>query len=162
MAHQRSNLNRMTREKVRQRGTVYLLVLGLVAMLIVLGVGGILLARSVADRNGLHEDQERAALLAQSYLEVLHTRHSGTTAWRSGHAHDTWSNPSEPLGAGWVKYKFKDELDGSLNDDATEPVRLYARAQVGGAVRVYSIELTCYDGLALVPDQATLRRESDQ
>lgn len=146
----------------RRCGTVYVLVLGVTALLVVFGVSGTLLARSVADRNALLQDQANATLLAQSYLELVHTRTNGSATWRSAHTNDTWSTPAELVGTGWVTYKFDDELDGVLNDDPTNPVRLYTRAQVGDAVRVYSIELTCYDGGSLEPDRATLRRETDE
>jgi len=146
----------------RRRGTVYVLVLGVTALLIVFGVCGAMLARSVAERNRLVDDQAGAALLAQSYLELIHTRIDGSSTWRSVHTNDTWSTPLEALAGGRVSYKLADPLDNALNDDATDPVRLYTRATVGGAVRVYSIELTSYDGLTLEPVPATLRRESNE
>ncbi|MEM9021079.1 MAG: hypothetical protein AAGC44_10985 [Planctomycetota bacterium] len=147
--------------RTRRRGSVYVFVLGVTALLVVFGVSGVLLARSVADRNTLLDDQASATLLAQSHLEIVHARFSGGASWRSAHQHNTWSSQPETLGPGEVTYKFNDNLDGSLSDSTTDPVRLYTRAQVGEAVRVFSIELTCYDGLILVPDRASLRRETD-
>jgi Tfp pilus assembly protein PilX len=150
-----------TRRRAR-RGTVYILVLGVVAMLTVFGVGGAMLARNVNQQGVLQENQVRARLLAESYLDLVHARLNSTTSWRSTTSHNAWSNPAESLAGGLVQYKLVDELDGSLSDDATDPVRLYARAEVGGAVRVFSIELTCHDGTTLSPQWPTFRQDADE
>lgn len=146
----------------RRRGTVYVLVLGVVAMLVVFGVAGAMLARNVNERGVLQEDQARAQILAESYLDLIHARLDGGTTWRSATQNDTWSSPAEALAGGELQYKLVDELDGSLSDGNTHPVRLYARASVGGAVRVYSIELSCPDGTTLNRESATFRRDANE
>lgn len=146
-----------------RRGTVYVLVLGVTALLVVLGVAGALLARSVADRGRLQEEQARARVLSESYLDIVHARLNGGTAWRNLNSNNTWSNPSESLAGGVVQYKLADEMDGSLSDDLNEPVRLYARASVGEAVRVYSVELRPSNGgSTLRRISSTLRQDADK
>lgn len=146
----------------RRRGTVFVLVLGVVAILVVFGVAGAMLARNVNERGVLKEDQARAQVLAESYLDLIHARLDGGTTWRSVTQNDTWSSPAEALAGGVMQYKLVDELDGSLSNGDTHPVRLYARASVGGAVRVYSIELTCPNSSTLHRESATFRRDANE
>lgn len=123
----------------RQRGTAYILVLGITAMFVVIGIGGTLLGRIALQQSELEDDIAAAGLIAEAALDVMHKRIDGSTTWRSLVANNTWSGP-ETIGTAQVQFKFVDEIDANLSGNTNQPFRLYAKATVGRAVRVYSVE----------------------
>ncbi len=77
--------------------------------------------------------------LADAALRLAHARLTADVKWRTAYTHGTWT-ADEPLGRGTVRFRLTDEADGDLADD-DGPVRITARAAVGGAVRLVSVEL---------------------
>ncbi len=148
------------RQPARQRGTIYVLVLGVVSLLVVLGVAGAMSARVTVQRGKLEQEQLRARLLAESYLDLIHKRINGTTLWRNLHINNTWSNPAEIIDGCRLQYKFVDEQDANLSNNTAQPFRLYAKASIGNAVRVLSIELMPDGSGGNTRNLTTLRREA--
>ncbi|MFK7789183.1 MAG: hypothetical protein AB8C95_06805 [Phycisphaeraceae bacterium] len=144
----------------RQQGSAYVLVLGIVMMLVVLGIGSTLLSRVFLEQNQLGDDAVDAKFAAVSALDVMHKRIDGGNGWRSLVTNDTWTG-GETYAQATVQYKFVDELDENLSNDATQPFRLYAKASVGNAVQVFSIEFSPDDTGGYRPDAKTIRRESN-
>ncbi|MEM9413977.1 MAG: hypothetical protein AAGA29_00680 [Planctomycetota bacterium] len=125
------------RSRTRQRGTVYLLVLVVTAMLVGIGVTAVMVGRIDLQGASLEEDQTQARLLARGGLEIVRKRLESQSNWRTSHTHGAWSSQTV-VGHGAFVYKLVDEADGSLSDDPDDPVRLYVKATVGQAVRIYS------------------------
>ncbi|MBX2852743.1 MAG: hypothetical protein KTR15_13485 [Phycisphaeraceae bacterium] len=149
------------RRNGRQRGSAYILVLGITTMLVVMGIGSSLLSRVMLEQSNLEEDVVSVRLAAVSALDVMHKRIDGDTGWRSKFSHDTWGG-TEAYGDAEVQFKFVDEADENLADDATQLFRVYARATIGHAVRVYSVELKPDGSGGYTRDARTLRRESNE
>lgn len=147
------------RSRLRRRGSAYILVLGITAMLVVMGIGSTLLSRVMLEQSGLEEDIAAAGLAAGAALDVVHKRIDGTTAWRSLVTNNTWSGV-ETYGQAQIQAKFVDEYDSDLSNDTSDSFRLYAKAVVGNAVRVYSIELKPDGSGGYTRDAKTLRRDA--
>ncbi|MFI4860506.1 MAG: hypothetical protein ACIAXF_07480 [Phycisphaerales bacterium JB063] len=128
------------RSTSRQRGTVYLLVLVVTAMLVGIGVTAVMAGRIDLQGEVLEDDQAQARHLGKGMLEAIRKKLESSPGWRTKYAHDTWSARTN-VGGGAYTYKLVDEEDGSLSDDDRDPVRVYVKAIVGNAVRVYSMVL---------------------
>jgi len=125
--------------RANRRGSAYILVLGITTMLVVFGIGGAMIGRVTVEEGRLQEELIKARLAADVSLDVMHKRLDGATAWRGVVSDDTWSS-SQTIADADVRFKYVDEFDGNLGNDNTQPFRVYAKAQVGDAVRVYSVE----------------------
>lgn len=149
------------RSRVRQRGTAYVLVLGIVSLLVVMGLASALLVRGNIERSQLEQDQAKARLLALSYLDIRHSQIDGFTAWRDFVEDGEW-DAEYTLGDGWVQSRYVDEIDGNINNSGgrTQPFRLYVRAGVGDAVRIYSQEFVPDESNRLRRDPQSLRQET--
>ncbi|XAL98866.1 hypothetical protein OT109_14910 [Phycisphaeraceae bacterium D3-23] len=126
------------RTATRQRGTVYLLVLVVTAMLVGIGVTAVMVGRIDVQGEALQDDMAQARQLGLGGLEVVRKRLESNSGWRSTYTNDVWSAPTV-VGDGVCVFKLVDEGDGSLLDDDTDPVRVYVKATVGSAVRIYSV-----------------------
>ncbi len=124
-----------------RRGSTYVLVLGGSIVLMVVGMSALALARVQARSTAVNVEVTQARFYADAVLEIVMHRLADDSTWRSSLTHDVWTTP-EVLGDLTFSYKLVDEGDGNLADDTTEPVRCYARAQLGDAVRLVSVELT--------------------
>ncbi|MFN3166848.1 MAG: hypothetical protein ACE37H_07270 [Phycisphaeraceae bacterium] len=132
-------VSKTTRRRASQRGTAYLLVLGITTMLVVFGITSAMIGRVTVEQAALNEDLAIARLAAEVGIDIMHKRIEGDTAWRGTTSNGDWSG-SQPIADAKVYFKFVDEFDGNLANDNTQPFRLYAKAEVGDAVRVYSVE----------------------
>jgi len=126
------------------------LVLSVTAMLVAIGVTAVMAGRIQVQAASLDEDQAQARVMAQSAIELLRKAINDQPTWRTTYTSGTWNGPND-MGAGQVRFKVVDEGDGNLADDANDPVRLYAEATVGGAVRIYSAVLSCSDTVLDIP-----------
>lgn len=131
----------------RQRGTVYLAVLGVAVLIAIIGLAGLAAAGLQAKMVQLDQSVANAATLAQSYADVSILRMQKDPLWRSGFVNDTWTS-DEVVGDARLSIKLVDLVDNSLTDNAADPFRLYARATVGNAVRIASVELQPIDPLS--------------
>lgn len=128
------------RHPCRQRGTVYLLVLSITAMLVATAVTAVIVGRIDLKGQTLEEDQTQARVLARTGLDLVRVSLNQDADWRTRQKPDTWVGPAT-VGAGSVRYKLLDDGDGDLLDDPADAVRVYVEATVGDAVRIYSVVL---------------------
>lgn len=128
------------RRSHRQRGTVYLLVLSVTAMLVAIGVTAIMVGRIDLKSLRLEEDQADARLLAQSLLEVVRLELEDDDEWREEYTSGEWT-AYRKVGQTAYRFKLVDEQDGNLADSDTDPARLYVQADAGDASRIYSVLL---------------------
>ena len=89
---------------------------------------------------GVGEAEVKARVAAGSFLDVALLRIANNPSWRSTYTHDVWIS-DEMVDNISCTFKLVDELDGDLANDDTQPVRLYAKATAGDAVRIYSVLL---------------------
>jgi hypothetical protein len=125
------------RRNPRRRGSAYIAVLGAAMLVTVISMASIAAVRVRFRSGNLTSDTASADLLAQSMMQIAIDRISRDPKWRVTHTHNVWTSP-EPLGDGMACYMFFDEADADLADDPFEQIRIHARADVGGAVRIYS------------------------
>ena len=123
-----------------RRGGVYVLVLGASMLVTVIGISTLTLSRIQTRIAAAELPAVKAQRAAQSLLEVALLRIANDPSWRSAHTNNIWT-ADEIIADAVGAYKFVDELDGDLVNDPTHPVRLYAKATVGAAVRLCSVEL---------------------
>ena len=147
------------RRRAGQRGTIYVLVLGITTLLVAMGLAGSMLARISVERTNLGEDQAKARLLAVSYLDYCHSRIDGYTLWRGTVSQNVWDTP-EAFADGSAERMYIDEIDGDITNDNDQPFRLYVRVTVGNAVRAYSQEFIPGESDKLIRDPKSLRQES--
>jgi hypothetical protein len=89
---------------------------------------------------GVGEAEVKARVAAGSFLDVALLRIANNPSWRSAYTHNVWIT-DETVDNISRTFKLVDELDGDLANDDTQPVRLYAKATEGDAVRIYSVLL---------------------
>lgn len=124
----------------RQRGTVYLLVLSVTAMLVAIGVTAVTVGRIDLKSLRLEEDQAEARLFAQSLIEVVRLELERDEAWRKIYTSGEWT-AYRRVGTASYRFKLVDEQDGLLADNETDAARLYVQANAGDASRIYSVIL---------------------
>lgn len=122
------------RSRARQRGSVYLAVLGAAMMVTLIGVSGVLAARVQRRTAGVTLHAQEASLLAQSAIDLATYEIATNTNWRTAHTHGTWTAERE-LGGGTVAYRFLDD-DGNLSNNAADAVTIVGRGKRGEAVRL--------------------------
>lgn len=108
-------------------------------MVAVIGMSAIALTRVQTRIANANRDVTKARFYSQSLIDVVLLRLAGNANWRNTYTDDTWST-AETVGDVTLQFKLVDE-DGDLADDAADPVRLYAKATVGQAVRIVSVLL---------------------
>ncbi|MFG0331478.1 MAG: hypothetical protein ACF8PN_16445 [Phycisphaerales bacterium] len=141
-----------------RRGSAYVLVLMISMLVVVTGLGGLLTNRVRRQAQSTVRDMETARRLAISAIDLA-LLEVATTNWRSTRLNDTWTTP-QPLGAGDISYKFVDEIDGILADDATEPVKLIGRGVIGSTIQMSSVRLDDGKGVfSSTPLNGSWRRE---
>lgn len=126
------------RRASRRRGSVYLATLGAAMIVTVIGLSALLLARVQHRGLGGTEDAAAARCYAQSAVDLALFRLSQNSNWRDIYTNDAWT-AEQTAGEVTFCHKVVDEGDGDLDDDPSEPVRLYAKATVRQAVRISSV-----------------------
>ena len=120
------------------RGSLYIAVLGMVLIVTVIGISAMLAARvewrALADT----EATTKAECGAASIMDLALFWISADRNWRTTYTSGTWTAAVVADGM-TLRFKLVDELDGNLANDATQPVRLYAKAIVSPAVRIESV-----------------------
>jgi len=123
-----------------RRGSIYLATLGTAVIVTIIGLSALLVARVHRATAAAVEDATRARIAADCAVDVMIFRLAGQSDWRDVLENDVWTS-EEIAGDATVSYKLVDEIDGDLSNDDTQPVRLYAKARVGRAVRICSVLL---------------------
>ena len=127
--------------RVRQKGSVYVAALGASVMVTIIGLSAMFVARLQTRVAGGAAHEVRARTCAQSVIDLARLRIAADPSWRNTHAGSKWTAAESAGGGLTFQYRIVDELDGALTNDASQPARLYARADSGHAVRLYSVLL---------------------
>jgi hypothetical protein len=118
----------------------YAAVMGVGMIVTVIGLATLMVARIELRGTELQSETAQADTIARTSLEMVALRLSRNPTWRSYYSHDTWTQ-NETCAGYPVAFKLVDS-DGSLTDDAYDPVRVHTRCVVGSATRMYSTLLT--------------------
>ncbi len=132
------SLGRTTR--CRRRGSAYLVVLGSALIVSVIGLSSIMVVR-IRHRTGeTANDACQARLCAQSGVEAAVGATCVLPNWRSDWEDYTSEEGYGPLdvGRGQCTIFFTDEIDGDIDDDPDQPVRIAATGRVNKAAYRYS------------------------
>jgi hypothetical protein len=121
-----------------RRGGVYLAVLGVSMLVTLIGLSGVLATRVRQRTAAMARAAAQADTAAQAFMDVALFRLTHDLYWRINYQNDTWTT-AESCGDTTVVFKLVDELDGNLANDHSQPARLYTKATVGEAMRMYSV-----------------------
>lgn len=134
----------------RARGSVYVAVLAIASLVLVLGLGGVASARSIARARNLGRDASAARWYCLSAIETGRYMIESDPAWRTNRSNGAWLS-NIPMGAGSVSLTVVNP-SGALNRSTFDPVVLTATATQGSASRSISVTLapstmplTCLD-----------------
>ncbi len=133
----RAPIRKHTRQR---RGSVYIATLGAATLVTIIGLSALVGARIQTRVADGEINTAKADLCAQSVVDIVLKRVDGDPTWRTTYANDVWTT-DETIDDLTFSYKFVDEEDADLADDRGDPVRLFARASVGAAVRILSVLL---------------------
>lgn len=122
-------------------GSALVLVLGTASLVTVIGIAGLTINRLNSRTTSASQDVSHARIMAQSAVDLGVWGLANNPSWRSMIAHDKWADDTNYAGA-LISTKYVDEIDGDLSNNNHDPVRVYGRAKVGQAVRIYSMVLT--------------------
>jgi hypothetical protein len=121
----------------RRLGSAYVMILGVSAVLMVIGLAAVSVAR-IDNRNvSADNDWSEAQTLALSAAENALARIAVTDDWRSRLA----GVVTVPMGHGTMQWQITDDGDGQLADDEQDPVLIVAIGQVGASR--YKLGLRC-------------------
>ncbi|MHC4628439.1 MAG: carbohydrate binding domain-containing protein [Planctomycetota bacterium] len=127
-------------DRYHRRGSVYVCVLGTALLITGIGLSSLWAMRVQRRTAGVGEGVVQARIAAGSFLDVALLRIANDPLWRSAYTHNAWI-AGETVDNVSYTFKLLDEQDGDLANDDTQPVRLYAKATVGEAVRICSVLL---------------------
>jgi len=142
----------------RCRGGVYLAVLGASMIISILGVAGLFAVNLQAKISVSANNAMRAAVACDSAVELARTQLRSSDSWRSAFSNNTWTSDIT-FDGGTIAFKLIDEIDSNLSNNTTDPVRLYAKASYGKAVRIQSVVLVPNGAGLMFPTAGTWRQE---
>jgi hypothetical protein len=122
---------------------VYLAVLGVSLLVMVIGLTALLAVQVEGRGADLTVAVAKADVYAQSWVDVTLNKLCSDPNWRTTYTNNAWT-VAQTVGDGVFSFKLADEIDGNLANDANQPARLYAKATVGDAVRIYSVGVKPY------------------
>lgn len=123
---------------VRCRGSIYIVVLSVSILVMVIGLSAVAAARLRMRVVNADHDLAASRYLARSTMDIAMHRLANNANWRNTYVNDVWT-ASETLAQAEVEFKLVDEVDGDLADDPDDPARLYVRATVDNAARLFSV-----------------------
>ncbi len=124
---------------IRQRGSVYVLVLGASILVAVIGVSALMAARVQHGAISRSADAAQTRLLARSAIDLGLCSIRQNPTWRTLFAAGTLPTGLE-LGSGTLTLTATDPVDGNLTNNNTDPVVLIGIGNVGQAT--YRLEVT--------------------
>lgn len=124
----------------RCKGSAYVFILTVSVLVTGIGLAALLAVRVERRSANLTEATVKARFAALSLMQVVLLRITEDPDWRTTYSHDVWE-PKESADGVVYTFKLVDEQDGNLANDSSQSVRLYAKAMVGDAVRIYSVLL---------------------
>lgn len=148
----------LSRAISRERGGVYLAVLGASMIISVLGVAGLYAVNLQARISVNSNNAMRAAIASESGIDYARLQMTLLPGWRTEIKHDSWTTPI-PFDGGTLAFKVVDETDGSLTNNNTDPVRIHGKATFGKAVRIQSVQLLPDGSGIMRPVAGTWRQE---
>lgn len=136
---------RNRRRAAGRRGGVYVLVLGVAAMITVVGLSAVALSRTQMRSTLAESEWARAGTLAQAGVEAAVANMNTSSTWRTDYAAGAEVSigalgGSGPGGAGAASFRIIDPADGNLAKFDRDSVRVYGYGRVGGATRVFSLD----------------------
>jgi len=128
------------RSTVPRRGSTYVLILGLSAVIMTMALGAMALARLQARRGRATADIAHARLCAHAALQMGRLLIKADADWRDHYPNGTWG-ADVPAGRGTASLQVVDPGDGNLADDALEPVVLTGTGTRGLATQKMRVTL---------------------
>lgn len=124
-------------DRLRRRGSVYILVLGSATLVTIVGLSASAIVRSQIRTTQIARDWNAAGTIAEAGVEIANAYVNVTALWRTRLA---VSNRLESIDVNGnrVTLSFVDETDGNIAAGSTDPVRVYADARCGDARRITS------------------------
>jgi len=122
----------------RRIGSAYALILGVSAVLMVIGLAAVSVSRVDTRSVSADNDWSESQTLALSAAEHALIRISTTENWRSRLS----ASVSVAMGNGRMRWQVTDDADGKLADDVEEPVLIVAGGEVGQSS--YKLGLRCF------------------
>lgn len=143
----------MTRRRGNQRrGSVYVLVLAVAALVAIVGTAGALASRIERRSVRLVSESEQARLLARSALEWgLQSLTDDSAGTRAALASQKWARGVD-LDAGAFGLVAEDPLDGDLLDDPAEPIQLVGIGWSGSARHLIEANIVFVAGAPTLRD----------
>jgi hypothetical protein len=123
-----------------RRGSTYVLVLGLSAIIMTMALGAMAIARIQARQGRGTADVAHARLCAGAAVELGRLRIKDDANWRITYPNGMWGI-DVPLGRGTASLQVIDPGDGNLADDDLEPVVLTGTGASGGATQKIRVTL---------------------
>jgi hypothetical protein len=125
----------------RQRGSVYLLVVGVVMLVTVMSVSGVMVARIQARTSGQLNDLAEAQRFALSAIELGRARVAQDANWRANNPNGVWI-ANQAIGKGTVSLEVTDPLDGNFTNRPHDGVLLRGTGRKGRASAHAEVALT--------------------
>jgi len=129
----------MARARFR-RGSTYVLVLGLSAIIMTMALGALALARIQARQGRGTADVVHARLAASAAVEIARLIVKTDPNWRTNYPNGTWAS-GVPVGGGTGTLQAVDPGDGNLADDPLEAVVLTGTGARGVATQKIQVTL---------------------
>ena len=123
-----------------RRGSAYIAVLGTAMIITIIGLSSLLITRVQQRAAAGSHDLVKARFQGESTVDLAQFWIAEDPNWRTSLKNDVWSGV-RTIDEADISYKLVDEVDGDLANDDTQPVRVYSKAVVGNATRIYSMEL---------------------
>lgn len=127
------------RSSARQ-GSVYLAVTGTAILVSLIGFTSMHLSRLELRVATSQNESAAARRLAQSSVEFSLGRIAIDNYWRSNYTHGDEETVSPSAIEESLVFRFLDNADGDLADDATEPVEIQGIGRCGNSTAIYSVE----------------------
>jgi hypothetical protein len=131
----------MCRNSHRQRGSIYMLVFGVVMLVAAMGVSGMMVARIQARTSGQLNDLAEAQRYALSAIELGRARVAQDSNWRANNPNGVWI-ANQAIGAGTVSLEGTDPIDGNFTNRPHDGVILRGTGRKGRAIARAEVSLT--------------------
>ena len=125
---------------LRRKGSVYLLALGVSTLIAVIGLSALTKVRINQRQARQGTARSTAQSLAMSAVDHALAIIDATPQWRTMLRNDVESAEFK-LGDGTFTWKLVDEVDGNLENDPSQLVRLRGTGRSGDAVQMYAVQL---------------------
>ncbi len=123
----------------RQRGSIYVAILGLSLLAAAIGIGGIAVTRVQSRNNDLRNDIQEARAYAQTAIELGRTWIALDPSWRNDYTNGNWvANQSFSNGSFTLNVV---NPNGPLNNADTDPIILTGTGTKGIAVQQIQVTL---------------------